>query len=122
MTVVLSIPVPPSSNNLYGNKRSKSGKRSGRYKTRAYENWIDRAGWEVVSQRTNVDRVSGPYRLLLELPRIRGDADNRMKAASDLMVSLGIVDDDRHCLECRVTIDRGTKSEYARVTITPVEG
>ena len=120
MALTVTIPTPPSSNNLYGNKRSPSGKRAGRYRTRAYENWIERAGWDINRQRANVDPVSGPYRLLLELPRIRGDADNRIKAASDLIVSMGLVDDDRHCVACTVTVDRANPSEYARVIVTPV--
>ena len=98
MSFLISIPVPPSCNNLFANRRDGRG----RYKTKRYREWITEAGWMAKSQRPQ--RVAGKYKFFLSLPPIRGDASNRVKAAEDLIVSLGLVDDDRHCVNAQVAI------------------
>lgn len=95
---LISIPEPPSCNNLFANSAS-----GGRHKTRAYREWCNLAGWEVKAQKPQ--KVSGKYKLFLTLPKIRGDASNRLKAVEDLLVSLGLVDDDRHCVSVTAVID-----------------
>jgi Holliday junction resolvase RusA-like endonuclease len=94
---LITLPTPPSVNNLYSNRKA-----GGRHKTRAYRQWCNDAGWEVKSQRPAP--VHGKYKFFLTLPLIRGDVTNRTKAAEDLIVSLGLVDDDRHCVSAQVTV------------------
>lgn len=110
--MLLTIPTPPSVNAMYANR-----KRGGRIKTPKYRAWIERAGWEIITQKP--ERIKGRYRVSITLPRIRGDGDNRIKAILDLLVSLCITPDDRHCqrVECEVDRDR---TGYAIVHIEAV--
>jgi Holliday junction resolvase RusA-like endonuclease len=95
---LISLPTPPSTNNLYSNRKA-----GGRHKTRAYRQWCNDAGWEVKSQHPAP--VHGKYKFFLTVPKIRGDVSNRVKAAEDLLVSLGLIDDDRHCVLVTAAID-----------------
>jgi Holliday junction resolvase RusA-like endonuclease len=105
MTTRLVITPPPSVNALYAN-----GKR-GRYKTKAYKDWLAVAGRDYLAQMRKLEEVRGPYTVAISLPRgIRGDIDNRAKAAIDFMVSVGLTDDDRFCQ--KVTVTRDPSREY----------
>lgn len=93
----LKLPIPPSVNAAYGNR--KSGKGPGRYKTRSYKRWIGIAGIWLMSagmfKRGNCPLVDGPASIVLRLPvNIRGDIDNRLKVAIDYMVSRQFTLDD----------------------------
>lgn len=110
------IPTPPSVNAMYCNSRN--GKGRGRYKSRQYKEWLDEAGWSVKAQRP--ERVAGPYWLAISLPRIRGDIDNRVKAINDLLVSLNLVDDDKHCEA--LTIKRRSDLGLTEITVTAAGG
>jgi Holliday junction resolvase RusA-like endonuclease len=111
MSFLISIPAPPSANNLFANSW-----RGGRHKTRAYRAWCQSAGWHVKLQKP--EKVSGKYKLFLTLPKIRGDASNRLKAVEDLLVSLGLIDDDRHCVSVTAIIDPEIKGH----AVISVEG
>lgn len=109
--IVVEIPVPPSANNLFLNTPG-----HGRVRTKAYRQWTRLAGWRVKEQRPG--RIVGPYRLHLRLPNAtRGDVDNRLKATLDLLVSLGVVDDDRLAQDVRVS--RG-EAEGCRIEIVKI--
>jgi len=85
----LTLPWPPAVNNLYTNV----GKR--RVRTARYDGWILHAQAAVLSQRPS--RIRGPYHvsILLDRPdRIRRDIDGLGKAALDLLVKMGVTDDD----------------------------
>jgi crossover junction endodeoxyribonuclease RusA len=97
---LVSLPVPPSVNSLYGN--APSGRRHGRYKTRRYRAWIEEAGWELLRQRPRP--LIGPYSVRISLPKIKGDPDNRIKPLLDILVSHNLTDDDRHCKHVSATI------------------
>lgn len=118
--ITFAVPTPPSVNKLYANRRG-PGKARGRYKTQPYKDWIRTASWELVFQKAHTRSIKGRYKLSIVLPRIRGDADNRIKALSDFCVAMCLVDDDQYCDEIHVKVDR-TREIFARVTITPVEG
>lgn len=107
--ITLTIPTPPSVNDLYG--RRKGG---GVYLKPKYRAWKTEAGWAVQMQRPG--KMFGPYTVLLAVPML-GDADNRCKATLDLLVSLGITDDDKHCLSITATKEPGRKD--ALVIIRP---
>ena len=88
------IPIPPSTNGLFATV----GRR--RVITSAYRGWRERAGWELTISKSKP--VTGPYKLTILLPaRMRGDLDNRVKATSDLLVSLGLTPDDHLCVSVR---------------------
>lgn len=92
MTIVsLEIPAPPSVNEMFRNVRGK-----GRVKTSAYLDWRGHAGWVLRSQRP--ERVPGRIVVLISVERMSNcaDIDNRVKAIFDLLVSHGVIDDDRN--------------------------
>jgi Holliday junction resolvase RusA-like endonuclease len=91
--IKLSLPMPPSTNGLFANKKA-----GGRFKTKPYKDWQKLAGACVKdSHRLNL----GPYSISIALKRSTvsslSDLTNREKAVSDLLVSHGIVKDDRYC-------------------------
>lgn len=92
-TQTFTIPMPPSVNGLFVAFQTPTGQR--RAKTKQYKAWITVAGWEIRIQR--VQAVKGAVEISIQLPQKgrRGDADNRIKAAQDLLVKLGIIEDDR---------------------------
>lgn len=87
-SIVLNLPIPPSTNNLFMNVKG-----YGRVKSPAYKQWIQEAGWELMRQRA--EHIPGWYELFIFLPaKTRGDIDNRAKALSDLLVKHSVVTDD----------------------------
>lgn len=80
--------VPPSLNSMYMYLRK------GRVTTREYEAWKTAMGKELLPIQPI---KSEKYALYIQIPRkTRGDIDNRIKAISDLLVSVGATPDDRH--------------------------
>lgn len=90
--VMLRFDAPPSANNLFRNAIGK-----GRVKTSAYAAWRMGAGNAIMAQRPG--RVPGRYGIAIQIKRasLRSDLSNRCKAVEDILVTMGIVDDDRHC-------------------------
>lgn len=80
--ISFTLPVPPSTNQLYSGRR---------FKTPTYKAWINEAGWEV--KLRNIQPIKGPFHLTIYLPG-KMDLDN-LKAIPDLLVSMGIIEDDR---------------------------
>lgn len=88
-TVKLDLPMPPSVNALWRKGRS------GMYRSPSYMTWINAAGTLLNTQRPG--RIEGDYVLVLKLQRKndrKRDADNFLKAVSDLLVLHGVVADD----------------------------
>jgi crossover junction endodeoxyribonuclease RusA len=99
--MTITLPVPPSVNNLFNNRKG------GRYKTAAYEEWIELSGWELLGQRARSVRGTA-VAVEIYLPwKLRGDIDNRAKPVLDLLVKHGIIDDDRKV--DRLVIERDTR-------------
>lgn len=90
--VSLTFAAPPSVN---ASTRNVEG--IGRVKTKAYKDWIKEAGQQILIQRPG--RVAGGFHLTMRVRRasLRRDLDNYAKCAIDLLVSMNVVDDDRHC-------------------------
>lgn len=92
-SVTFTLPTaPPSLNNAYAN-----GSAGGRHKTKAFRRWLTQTGWEIKLQLVGkVIRIRGAYGLtILADPRMtRADLDNLVKPLCDLLVTLGITDDD----------------------------
>lgn len=85
----ISIPFPPSVNKLWRNVNGKT------LKSQLYRSWIADAGWVVNAQKPK--RVDGPYYLTITAnrpDRRRRDLGNLEKSVSDLLVYLGVVQDD----------------------------
>ena len=89
-SVVLRLPVPPSSNAVWAVKAGGKGLRL----SDTYARWLVDAGWRVQQQRPG--KISGGYALALYLPASsRMDLDNSIAGISDLLQLQGVIDNDR---------------------------
>lgn len=94
----VEIPLPPSLNNAFFNR-----KQGGRVKTPAYKKWCNEAGWTIRAFVPADASIKGPFRISINLPRtMNGDIDNRVKGIVDALVVSGRIDDDRHMEELHV--------------------
>jgi crossover junction endodeoxyribonuclease RusA len=92
--VELKLPLPPSANAIWRSNRGHV------HKSAAYKAWLKTAGWEARSQHP--DKIEGAYRLSIEATRPdkrRRDIDNLIKPVSDLLCSIGVIQDDSFCEE-----------------------
>jgi Holliday junction resolvase RusA-like endonuclease len=101
----LKLPVPPSVNAAYANRRGTTGR--GRYKTASYHRWlIDADAYYTWQNLGRVKPITGPYRVSIVLPKAtRGDIDNRVKLTMDWLVSRNLTPDD--CLCRSIRVERG---------------
>lgn len=88
----LHLPYPPSANGLWS--RTKTGMR----KSNQYEAWL----WAAhdAGKKQKPQAVHGPYKLSLQAVRPdkrKRDLDNLLKATSDVLMSLGVIEDDSAC-------------------------
>lgn len=90
--IQIELPLAPSVNALW----RISGKRM--YRTKQYKDWLEEAGWMIRQQTRKT--VDGEYALHIKAVRSnkRRDLDNILKATSDLLVGLKIVEDDSQCV------------------------
>ena len=111
--LMLRLPVPPSTNNLFVARRD--GK--GRTKTSAYKRWQKGAGMMLLTQERRL--IDGPVRVEMEVPvgRTR-DIDNTAKPTLDLLKMMNIIQDDRYVDELRIV--RVAKGEMMTVSIWPM--
>ena len=103
--LALNIDAPPSVNAAYANVPGK-----GRVKTRAYREWKERAAWQVEAQRPG--RIEGAYRIKIAVRRasLRRDLGNFEKLISDLLVSCGVLDDDKHAEKIELSLSDSVRS------------
>lgn len=113
MSVDIDLPIAPSVNALW----RIAGKRM--IKSDRYKAWMTECGWLIRQKR--VRAVPGPYRLYIEAKREGGrrDIDNIIKATSDLLVEMQIVEDDSKCEE--VNCKWVPSGPPMRVMVTPIE-
>jgi Holliday junction resolvase RusA-like endonuclease len=111
MSFLVTLTVPPAANNLFATSRD--GRR--RFKSKRYTAWIETAGKEILSQGPKP--ISGPYKAFISLPKIRGDADGRIKPLLDLLVKHQLTPDDRHCKHVSVTVIPDLEPGYAVVAV-----
>ena len=91
--VRIRMPLAPSTNNLFINA-PKGGSRA-RVRSPAYRQWAQLAGWEVRTQRPRPMKGRVTLQFFHGRPdKRRRDASNYIKAPEDLLVSLGIIEDD----------------------------
>ena len=115
MTTIL-LPFPPGVNNLFVNV----GKR--RVVAPAYQVWRNRAKWALTGADPHRKlRCAGPFNvyMLFDRPdRRKRDLDGLAKAPLDLLVSMGVIDDDH--LAQRITLEWSylTPAKPGSVTVT----
>lgn len=126
----LTIPAPPSVNELFANaKPSKTGgpARAGRFKTPKYKNWLSEAGWMVREQMLRDDNtpMAGRVIVILGVERLSlaADIDNRCKAILDLLVAQRVIEDDRFVTGVVLAwMPQGNhRTPLARIMIRPAE-
>lgn len=110
--VDLHIPLPPSANSIW--------RRSGTHmhKSTEYTAWLKEAGWTAKAQKPRA--VHGPYKLQVQAVRPdkrRRDLDNLIKPISDLLTSIGVIDDDCYCE--MLSMRWVTAGEGVHVTVSP---
>lgn len=109
-----SLPYPVSVNSLFVEINGK------RVKTRLYKEWRTEAGWAIRQQQSGAVRksITGHVMVILECvkpDKRKRDASNLLKAVEDLIVEMGVIDDDSFVMDsrsrwvrqgppCRVTI------------------
>jgi Holliday junction resolvase RusA-like endonuclease len=93
--IEISLPTPPSLNNLYFNVPGR-----GRVKSKRYTAWQWEATAAIHQQRP--EKITGHYTARLRVP-LRGDVDGKIKAVLDLLAALQITPDDRFCMSVTAT-------------------
>jgi Holliday junction resolvase RusA-like endonuclease len=116
MTTVLTLPAPPSVNQLFKTVHVKGKAR--RAPSAQYTDWKGHAGWRLREQRP--ERVDGPVLLVISVERTSAssDIDNRVKALIDLLVDCNVIDDDKHVVGFCIAWAPAT-AKLARVMILP---
>jgi crossover junction endodeoxyribonuclease RusA len=113
--LVIALPKPPTSNNLFIN-----GARSGRVKSAQYRAWIKEAGWRLAEQRPPL--MAGKVAILIEVeePKTarRQDVANREKAVTDLLVSHRVIQGDDQRFVRELTM-RWAPVDGVRITVKP---
>jgi Holliday junction resolvase RusA-like endonuclease len=111
----IELPFPCSVNNLFVN----NPRTRGRFPSKAYKAWKAEAG-KIISALRITKPLPAPYlmTLLLQRPDKRPrDAENYIKAISDILVSTGVVEDDSQALLVTVGWLPET-GKLAKVTLT----
>jgi hypothetical protein len=118
--LALSLPVAPSSNNAFVNRRW--GRGFGRIKSSAYRKWLKQAdAYYTLQQLHRVPRITRPYHCKMVFPKLRGDLDGRAKLLLDWMVSRGLTIDDRHCRKLDLEVDDAAERDLVWIRVRPWE-
>lgn len=112
--ITLSLPLAPSVNRLW----RIAGKRM--IKSPQYKAWLEEAGW-MIRQQTR-DTIDGEYAIHIRAQRVnkRADLDNLLKATSDLLVSMKVVEDDSQCVALAAEWAKESTAPMI-VTLIPME-
>lgn len=115
MSFSVTLPLPPSANNLFVNV----GKR--RKISDEYAAWMRRAILETFAQVPAAWRVGGMVAISIQVPpATAGDIDNRIKAAVDCLVKAQRIDDDKNVWSVGITRCHLVKNG-ARITVEAAE-
>lgn len=108
--ISVSLPRPPSTNNLFANVRGR-----GRVKTSEYRSWRTEAGWMLKMQ--HAQPIKGPVSLGYQVEdKGKGDLGNLEKAITDLLVSHNMIEGDSREVVRRITME-WANIEGVRVTV-----
>lgn len=87
--IVVTLPTPPGTNNLFFNSA-----RAGRCKSEKYRAWITEAGWTI--QQARQKPIAGPVCVFLKIQENAArDQDGYWKPILDLLVRHQLITDDR---------------------------
>lgn len=115
--IVLTLPFPPSTNNLFINTSR------GRIRSSKYDQWATEAGWEL--QRQRPAKVLGPVSLIFEFQAGRDkrkrDITNLLKAPEDLLVKHGVIEADDNTIVQSISANWSAEVTGVRIAITPLE-
>jgi Holliday junction resolvase RusA-like endonuclease len=110
----IRLPFPVSINAMYLNNR---GRGRGRIASPELRAWKEQAGWELHVQKPKPVTSRCEIRIDLDDTR-QGDADSRIKCVLDVLVTAGVIRDDRKKYVKRVSIG-WEKLTGCRVAILP---
>ena len=113
---MITLPFPPPVNNLFATV----GKR--RIRSRRYEEWIARAGIELMIQRPRP--IAGPFKITLTYDRPdrrRRDLDGLQKAVLDLLVKHRVIEDDSLAQEIVLRWGPMATPAFVRAVLEPAE-
>lgn len=114
--VVISLPMPPTTNNLFAG----TGKR--RYRTSEYNDWIKEAGYRLNTQRPPQTRERVSLLIEIEEPKTEREMDfaNREKATVDLLVKHLVIQGDSQRYVRSLTMEWAPPEvQGVRVTVRP---
>jgi crossover junction endodeoxyribonuclease RusA len=113
---VITLPFPVSTNALFADGKTR------RHKSQRYADWLVEAGYALNVQRPSP--VPGKVRLLYEVQeghdRRKRDLGNLEKAATDLLVSHGIIEADDNTIVRAIELKWSAEVTGVRVTINSV--
>jgi crossover junction endodeoxyribonuclease RusA len=108
----LKLPYPPTANSIWRSGRRRT------YRSEKYRAWLSRASWEAKLQCPG--KVIGPYELTMRVSRPdkrKRDLDNLLKPISDLLCTIGVIEDDSLCR--RILAEWITEGDGMIVRIEP---
>lgn len=110
--IVVHLPLPPSVNRLWRSV----GRRV--IKSPEYRAWINQAGYALNQQHPG--SIKGRVELTYAVGKTRRDLGNLEKAATDLLVNHGVIEDDGPNIVRRIVSELDPSvGEGVRVTIRP---
>ena len=112
--IVLHMTVPPSANRMWLLTRTR---RRTRQLTPEYAAWRDSAGWEVRRQMVGIEEITCRFDIDIEVPAGRGDLDNLIKPALDLLQLVHVISNDGNA--AAVSIRQRVGRDGCMVAITP---
>jgi len=113
----ITLPFPPSVNDMFVNAPGK-----GRVKSKKYASWTTEAMWSIKSQK--IKPIEGEVSISIGLvaPNRRPmDADNRVKAILDAITGAGVIQDDNNRFVRRLSVEWLPSGEPCTVIIQQIE-
>lgn len=113
----LTIPKPPSVNNLYGLHGHI------KYMTKRGKEWFETAGWTIREQTTIGKPLARCKIGVIAHIMDQSDLDNLLKATQDLLTHMGIIEDDKYIMDIHMqkVIVKHRKEEKLEVEIEKYE-
>lgn len=98
-----------------------AGGKFGRIKSASYREWKRQAGLHMLVQGP-LQKIAGAVTVKITISdRAAGDLDNRLKAILDLLVTHGVIEDDKKDIVREITMGWGDV-EGARIEIEQADG
>ena len=113
--IVLTLPRPPSANEIWAPAHDRSTGRLRMVTTYAYRQWKQVAGL-MVNTQTGGDTLPASYCMSVHVPP-GVDVDNLLKPTGDILQMCGVVKNDRFCESIVVTRDRSLDPDKIRVAL-----